>query len=117
MNNVNPRITLNLYEMCFPPPLPAPSRIFKKENIDSGGVQRFKALGEPPLRSMPALGGRPCPVLSPPWLAATGCGCHPSPPRVLVRADEAGAGGRVMFAAGSRCCRSPEPVLARQAPC
>lgn len=31
--------------MCF-----SPQRYFKKENIDSGGVQRSKAPGEPTFR-------------------------------------------------------------------
>lgn len=49
--------------MCFSPP-PLPQRYFKKENIDSGGVQRFRAVGEPTFPLMPELGGRPCPVPS-----------------------------------------------------
>lgn len=92
MNNVKPRITLNLYEMRF-----SPQHCFKKENIDSGGVQRFKALAELTFCwSMPTLS-----LHSHKRAAAWAV------PR-LISAGTAGEGREesLTFAAGSRCCRS-----------
>lgn len=91
MNNGKPRITLNLYEMRF-----SPQHCFKKENIDSGGVQRFRALGELTFCwSMPTL------ALHGHKRAAVCAIPH------LISADKAGEGreGSVTFAAASRCCR------------
>lgn len=92
MNNVKPRITPNPYEMRLFPP----QHCFKKENIDSGGVQRFRALGELTFCwSMPTLslhGHKRA------WATIP----H------LISADKAGQGREesLTFAAGSRCCRS-----------
>lgn len=91
MNNVKPRITLNLYEMCF-----SPQHCFKRKILIPVGFSGSELSGNSGFAD-------PCPP----------CPCRatnlqPSVPSLLVSIDGAGEGREesLTFAAGSRCCRS-----------